>query len=88
MLNYPGSMIGGVSLISYTSDFFFYKFGISLKRSCISIRLCKENANIRILYDFLLAKIAGSSKILLLPSGTHGVMLIRHNYLSIFTSHF
>ena len=39
----------------YTSD--FYKLGISLKRRYMSIRWCKENANIRICsMIFLLAK--------------------------------
>ena len=46
-LNYPRSMV--VVLVRpeylniYTPD--LYKFGISLKRSYISIRRCKENAN-------------------------------------------
>ena len=58
-------------LNSYTSD--FYRFGISLQRSYISITSTKENAYVPVfLYDILLAKIAGSSKILLLPSRVHG----------------
>ena len=31
--------------------FFFYKFGISLKGNYLSIRWCKDNADIYILYD-------------------------------------
>ena len=41
----------------------FYQLGISLKRRYMSIRWCKENANIRICsMIFLLAKNAGSSR--------------------------
>ena len=74
-------------LNNYITD--LQNFGISLKLSYLSLRWYKEIAKIRIFNMFiLLAKITGSSKILLLPSGTHGVMLFRHNYLKIFLSYF
>ena len=35
-----------------------------------------------------LSKFAGSSKIWLILCGTHGVLLVRHRYLNIYTSDF
>ena len=38
--------------------------------------------------NILLSKFAGSSKIRLILCGTHGVLLVRHGYLNIYSSDF
>ena len=72
----------------YTSD--FYKLEISLERRYMSIRWCKEHANIRICYMiFFNRKNCGVLEILvLIMRDACGVVLIRLEYHTNCTSDF
>ena len=71
----------------YTSE--FYKLGISLRRRYMSIRWCKENANIRICSMIFYSQKLWILEILgLIMRDACGVVLIRLEYHTICTSDF
>ena len=68
-------------LNSYTSD--FYKFGISLQRSYISITSNKENAYVPVSYMiFYSQKLRDPRKFCFYHPGSMGVMLVIPNFLA------
>ena len=74
-------------LVNYTSN--LYNFGISLKRSYLSFRCCKEIEKIRIFYMiFYSQKLRDPRKYCFYHPGRIGVVLFQHNDLKIFISYF